>query len=86
MGKQTFRIYFKVKFFSYKLGAESDFRGMYKNCLLEFKNLKIKDAMTIAERYQSFKNTSSMQREFMVQIEMENQKMNFNMESPEADS
>jgi len=65
----------------------SQLEQLLNKSLVEFKNLRIDKGIDIAERYQSIQNSQSLVREFVVTLGMgENQRIDFNMESPEADS
>ena len=55
------------------------------NSVLDFKNLEIKNAIYLAQKHESIKNNESQQREFFVTVSMRNQRIDFNMENPEAD-
>lgn len=87
VGQPVVMIKFNAWF--HRIGADEPkpkMKEMFKHCLLEFKDLRIENAIMIAERKQTIRNSDKQVREFMVEIKMNNQMINFNMESPEADS
>ena len=59
---------------------------MYGEALVELRDLKVARADRIALKHQSIKNTKTQIREFLVSLKMLSQVIEFNMESPEADS
>jgi len=59
---------------------------MKRHALVHLTDLHIVGGVRLAEKNQSIANTDVQLREFWVQIGMLNQLIDFNMESPEADS
>jgi hypothetical protein len=77
---------FKAEFKMIGSNQKPSMKELFKNALIEFKDLEIESAIRIANKNQTIKNSDSQSREFIVEINMNNQSMDFNMESPETDS
>ena len=61
-------------------------KEMQKHALVHLTDLHIVGGVRLAEKFQSIANSDAQLREFWVSIGMNNQSIDFNMESPEADS
>jgi len=61
-------------------------KDMMNTSILELGGLEIKNGIKLAVKNQSIQNNEQQQREFVVNVQMNKQHIQFNMENPEADS
>lgn len=85
-GKPTCTAFFSFVFHSMLPKTTPSLDEMFNQTLVELQDLRILRADRIALKHQSIKNTKTQIREFIVSLTMLNQAIEFNMESPEADS